>query len=200
MTQSDYIAGLELLKAKRPNYPLIRTLEDGYNSLNCIYMKHALREIPNATKVQKKRKKAKKTDGKMKRLQIEKKGLFGRRAKLSNSFDDCKTDADRANVSDEIKSIQKQIKTVSRSILYYDQNGKLPEKKEAAELNLSGIELIKKRNSLRSNISIRKSSIIKLQKEGPNKNKSRIQELSDKLKELNQNLQNVQILIDKESI
>jgi len=199
MTQEDYIAGLELLMAKRPNHPLLRTLKEGFSKLNSVYMKHALKSIPNATSNEPKHMDP--DNDIVRKLMMEKRSLFGRRAKLSNNFHRCQTDADRANVSDDIQKVQRDIEVVMHNIDHYQKNGHLPKRNDKTEINLSGVELQKKLNSIRSNISIKKSTIKKyfrLPDDHPNKKK--IPDLEQKLKELEKEKQHVQILIDKEIV
>ena len=199
MIKADYLAGVQLLMAQRPDHLLLETLKGGFSPLNVIYMKRALKDLPQPKVIEEVE--IKKEDTALHQVMIDKKSLFGRRAKLSNTFHSCSSDADRANVSDDIQQVQRQIEGTLSSISFYKKNGTMPAKEEDTQINLSGIELIKRRNSLRSNISIKKRQIENYFRlpEG-HKDRDKISDLEEKLKTLQTQKHNVEISINKQIV
>lgn len=201
MTFEEYIAGVEWLKMHLPGHPLLPSLQAGHSRINILYLKQALKAVPQEASNDIVPEAA---DADLKTLLKNKKSLFARRAKLSNSFHDCDTDADRAGVSDEIQIVQRQIETVNKQIRHYEATGELlPEGKNVVDATLpgNGVQLVKKLNSLRANISIKKSKLeqlVALPEEHPDKKK--IAGIEDRLRKLEIEKANVERAIAEASI
>ena len=196
MTQAEYLAGLEWLVKVVPNHALRHALEKGYSPINCIYLRHSLDKLPR-------RKEDTPPPGEDKvliMLSREKSDLFAHRAKWSNKFHDCQTDAERASVSDEIQFIQRKIKDVFARIGEYKATGILPEEKHALtdQLPDNGVQLTQMLNSKRSSISYTRRKIEQLAKLGerhPDKNK--ISDYETKLKTLERERDAIQSKINQ---
>lgn len=179
MTHSDYNAGLELLKAKKPDHPLLKVLEKGMSTLNSLYLTQALKDIdmvitqdaPGGLEV--------------KNLFRKKTHLVGQRAILSNSFHNCKSDQERADVSEEIQLIQHQIVGINQKLRQYEETGEIPSTSKLDNLPEDLYQLFRMKENARKNIPRLEQAIEELYQlpESP-KNAQRIQEKEEKLKEL----------------
>ncbi|MGH1365801.1 MAG: hypothetical protein ACRBF0_19740 [Calditrichia bacterium] len=196
MTQPEYIAGLEWLIKVMPNHALRLALEKGYSDINCIYLRHSLNKLPRP-------KENTPPPGEDKVLIIlsrEKSDLFAHRAKWSNKFHQCQSDAERASVSDEIQFIQRKIKDVFSRIGEYKATGILPEEKHALtdQLPDNGIQLIQILNSKRSSISYTRRKIDQLAKLAErHPDKLKISDYETKLKELERERDAIQAKINQ---
>lgn len=194
MTKEDYSAGLEFLKLKKPDHPLMASLEKGYTPINCKYLNYALNSIPETTEEKRKEKPVQ-----LILIEKERRQLFGERAKLSNKFHDCSADTERARISDQIQIVQRKIEAFNKQIRHYNRTGKLPE--EDNEFPEDPIELMKKRDSFRSSISYFKRELEQLYVLPQNHpEREKIDYKEEKLRELKLKLDRVQRIIDKKSI
>lgn len=151
--KSEYGECLAMLIEEIPDHILIKDLKKGYSVMNALYLGHALKEIQIDDPVSKIA--ADPDDSELRKLQREKSSLFGKRAKWSNKFHDCQTNAQRAEVSDQIQIIQNDIGSIMRQIEYYETNGKpMPViVNEDYPVPASEGDRYKKRASLRAMIS-----------------------------------------------
>lgn len=95
------------------------------------------------------------------RLRMQQSDLYTGRRRLSNTFHDCDTDAERAGVSREIQKVQRHIEYVRRQIADYKAHGRIPGAQEKYPVPDDPFALVSVRNSLRASIS-RKSKEIRL--------------------------------------
>jgi hypothetical protein len=194
MTKEDYFAGLEFLKLKKPDYALLASLEKGYSAINCKYLNFALNSIPETAEENRKEKPLQ-----LILIEKERSKLFGERAKLSNKFHDCSADTERARISDQVQIVQRKIEAFNLQIRHYNRTGKLPE--EQNEFPEDPIELMKKRDSLRSSISYFKRELEQLYVLPQNHpEREKIESREEKLRELKMKLDRVQRIIEKKSI
>jgi len=122
ITEAEYNECLAMLMEELPDHVLIKDLKKGYSVMNAIYLGHALKEIKIADPEPQDAPDP--DDQELRKMEREKSKLFGQRAKWSNRFHDCQTDAQRAEVSDQIQIIQSDIASIMRQIEYYEQHGK----------------------------------------------------------------------------
>jgi hypothetical protein len=146
MTHSEYTAGVEILKSKAPEHPLLSTLQTEYSKLNELYLVQALKSIDFTINPDNKE------DLQLKNLFQQKSRLAGRRAILSNSFHDCKSDFERAKVSEEIQQIQFQISGINKKIREYEETGELISDSRLENLPEDLFELYKIKENARKNI------------------------------------------------
>lgn len=146
MTHSEYTAGCEILKAKAPGHPLLNTILSGYSKMNELYLIQALKSIDFKINPEIKE------DLQLKNLFREKSQLAGQRAIYSNSFHDCKTDAERAEVSENIQRIQYQISDINKKIREYEETGELISDNRLDNLPEDLFELFKIKENARKNI------------------------------------------------
>lgn len=194
MTKEEYQRSLNRIEVENPDEVLLRELRKGYDRLRIIYMRHALRRVegvgtraiahaiePEPTEFD-----AKKADETLKELWRARKSLFGKMNQTSNRFHDCKSDAERAKVSDEIISIWNEILHLKAKIAHYEKNAELPDETGARfPLPNDSVGVMKKINSLRAQISQVKKQIDalgELQADDPER--SRIEEREKRLREL----------------
>lgn len=157
MTQDEYIASVEWIRIKKPNHPLLKELGERFSAMNVIYCKKIIEQIDGEGEV----KEEVEVDELDPQLLIEyrtRSTLFGRRAKLSNKFHDCTTDTQRANLSDDIQEVQRDIEICLRNIRIYKATGNFPETEDEEE-ELTGVALMMKYRSVIANISIKKRNI-----------------------------------------
>lgn len=182
MTEIEYQAGLEMIKTYSPEHPLLPTLLIGQSPINNLYMKSVLggldTKIPDDIK-------SDGVDVVVQNMHRERGQLYGQRAKMSNKLHDCKSNGDRAIVSDEIQMIQAQIIEINARIHRYTLTGEVvtPSKDNLPE---EPFELFKIRENLRKNIPrIEKSleQIFTWPDNKPGKQK-KIEEKERKLQEL----------------
>lgn len=201
MTQEDYIAGLQWLELKQPGHPLLNTLKSGFSKLNKLYLEHALRSVPA---IPKPKTSNEKEEVAIILLEKEKKSLYGRRAKLSNSFHECTTDAQRADVSDQIQLIQRQIETINQSLRHYEQTGEILSQEADSKdepLSSNGVQLMKRRNSIRASVSRFKRLLEQLAAMPASEQRDdRISEIEGQLLELKKQEVRVNDAIAQESI
>lgn len=130
MTAKEYFDNLTWLEQVRPGYVLLPVIREGYTPVNILYLEHALKELatePDAP-VTAHEKVIKGNDPeRVKSLHVQKRQLYGERHKLSNSFHDCTTDNERAEVSDQIGRIQDQIEQVQKLLRIWQEKGTLPQ-------------------------------------------------------------------------
>lgn len=142
MTLSEYEKGYTRLKTTYPDHPLLAVIAVGYSFMACEYLAIALRQ------------KADDESRAGQTLFTQKSRLYSRRAVLSNSFHDAKTDAERADISRQIGAIQTEIIEVRRAIDQFKQTGKAPiEVIRRSHIPASGRAQQKKIQSIRSSIS-----------------------------------------------
>jgi len=138
---------LEFLIEQNPNHVLLPQLQKGHSTINEVYLRHALNKIQPVKQV------PPVDDVDLQKLYQIKSSLFGKRAKLSNRFHDCTTDAQRADLSDEIQVVQRQIERNMKAIKYYEEHGELPPQDQRFPIPKDPFAIVRKRNSLRSSIS-----------------------------------------------
>ncbi len=163
MTKEQYNEYLRRIRDTNPKEPLFGKLRAGYSAINVIYMKAALKRLPKkevedapSPDVEEEENSANPV---VKELWIRKGQLFRARAKHSNSFHECKTDADRRAVSEAILGVWRQIQDIEGKIEFYARHGTLPEGAERFPVPDDPIALMKKINSIRAQISQRQQKL-----------------------------------------
>jgi len=167
MTKEDYNQYLRRIREANPKEPLFGKLRAGYSAINVIYMKAALKRLPKETIEEKEGKEEDieeliSTNPVVKELWKRKGQLFRERAKYSNSFHECKIDAERRAVSEAILGVWRQIQDIEGKIEFYTRHGTLPEGAERFPLPDDPISLMKKLNSIRAQISQRQQRLREL--------------------------------------
>ena len=153
MTAKEYFESLAWLEKVCPGHVLLPTLRNGFVPTNIIYLEHALKqhaEEPDAPRQVDQVIQKGSDPERVKKLYIQKKGLYNDRRKLSNSFHDYSTDAERAQVSDQIGRIQDQIETVQKTLRTWQEKGTLP-KEESEEITEA--DLLRQINRINQSIT-----------------------------------------------
>lgn len=160
MTREEYTAAIELVENRLPDHLLLQVLKKGYSPGRCLFMKKALAEaiaVPSKRHVE-----AGEVDPDLNKMYIRQSSLFGQRARLSNQLHSCQTDRQRARVSDSIQGVQSQIMNTKRAIDKFLNTGEIVSQSESYPVPEDAYERIKKRNSMRSNISNYKKKLKQL--------------------------------------
>lgn len=181
--------GLEILELYAPGHPLFPTLKKGESAINKLYLHQAIDSlIIEPVRTRKKRFTAK--NGAPKWLHHRLKELYHVKAKTRNSFFDCRSDAERGEVSDQLIEYRKEIHQLCRQIELHEQTGELveiperPDKIKVEDFDLSDnpYQLVKDLTNVRSNISKAKKSLDKAYNE---RNSILIKKYETKLQNLN---------------
>lgn len=157
MTRQEYEQAVALVERRNPGDPLLSTLRAGYRPVNEVYLRAALRRLPNLrdnVEIPHPRNQ-RYADQTLKAMWAERTRLFGEMNKRSNHFHECKSDDERAANSREIRAIWSRILDVKERIEYYEAHGELPvaESEERFPLPEEPVALVKKMNSIRAQIS-----------------------------------------------
>jgi hypothetical protein len=171
MSEHDYIRQLDRFLTKYPDFPDAEKLVKGYTIINAIVVKQGLLgALENVGAITAKDDREEITQTPFYRqLGRDKAGLYNRRAQLSNSFHKCKSDEERADVSDRIQDVQSRIEALQRfmrDVRYqhitlasamdrYNDGDTTAPKEDIKDTmrDLSDIDLIKKRQVIRTRIS-----------------------------------------------
>lgn len=196
MTAELYASKLEELERLAPKNLLLDKLKQGTGIVNNVLL---------AIELKKAREEAIEEPGdpigddRLKVMRVELRKLFSDRAVLSNQFHDCKTNADRAVVSEDIQVVQRNIERVMGWIRQYIVHGTLPDEAERKYyVPKDGLELAKKRNSLRASISRKKKEVERL-RQGDLSSPAlarKVESEENKLTDLKMQLANVEEAID----
>jgi hypothetical protein len=184
-----------LLKAKKPDHPLIKLLDNGMSIINSLYLTQALKDIDLVIN------KDEPSELELKNLFRKKTQLVGQRAILSNSFHNCKSDHERAEVSEEIQLIQHQIVGINQKIRKYEETGEIPSDSKLDNLPGDLYKLFLIKENARKNIPRLEKAIEELfQLPETPKTNQKIQEKEEKLKELKLIKTHVEKLIKDQDI
>lgn len=161
MDKETFEASVKRLLEFKPDHPLLKDIQEGYNVLTIAYVKTALKDIPVPPK-------PKRRDATLTKMLKVLSKQFARRAKLSNSFHDCADDNARGAVSQEIRFVQTQIEQQMKRVDFYKKHGKKPVEKEIKGFTLpdSGYKLARMQMNLAVTISRCKKEIIRKKQEG----------------------------------
>lgn len=194
MDELTYCAGLELLKERAPDNVWIKELsENGFSFINAKYLEHELNKLPRLESTSKPKRIRK--DSFTRDLRKKRISLFGIRSKLSNKFHSVDSDDKRSEISTQIKVVQDQIKKIGDDLNTYLDSGKKPNQYNSKyPVPESDIEKLRKRLSLRSSISRKKSELKKLHEECNNgiDVKMKINKFQESLSELQTHLHYVE--------
>lgn len=202
MTKEDYLAGVDWIAIKRPDHPLLRSLKQGISPINILYLQHTLKEVgePEDEPDHLPDQVVDETDPQLIIMYKERRQLFTRRARLSNSFHECHTDTERATVSDDIRFVQKQIGRLLRQIHIFKTTGEIHDAEDEMEIPENGVELMKRRNSVRSNISTKKKALERSLYQTGDKIERQRKKWENRLKELQHELILIERKIARQSI
>lgn len=172
-----YQEGIEALRAAQPGHVLLRILSMGESAANRLILAGELKKIGVSTSpptpspiergddellTQEVNDSLDDTEDEvLTRLRMQQSDLFCDRRKLSNSFHECDTDAERAKVSRDIQQVQRQIEWVRKQIADYKAFGYIPGKDEKYPVPEDPFVLLSLRNSLRASVS-RKTKEVRL--------------------------------------
>jgi hypothetical protein len=162
MTADAYTTKLADLERLAPKHPLLTRLRQGSSPVNNVLLANELKKakenaqtsVPDDSVA----------DERLKAMRVELRKLFSERAVLSNRFHACTTNTDRADVSEDIQVVQRNIERLMEWIRQYIVHGTIPEANLKYYVPKDGLELSKKRNSLRSSISRKEKEIKGLRK------------------------------------
>lgn len=190
MTPAQYTASLALIESRNPGEVLLGTLRAGYSRVNEIYMRSALKRLPEEPEETEEpdwKAETPYADETLRGLWRERTRLFGEMNRQSNRFHECKTDEQRAENSKRVLAWWSDILAAKAKIAYYEQHGELPPvTEEGEELPDNPVALSKKLASLRARVSQAKKKLIDLAglDEGTPGKQSKINAAEDDLKQL----------------
>lgn len=202
MTEEDYIAGVELLERVEPTAPLLPQLRKGYTAINCVYLKHAMAgkeaDLQPKVRVLGEPDMHVPDSPEYDEMQQRKAGLYARRANLSNQFHDHEGDPVAcANISDEIRKVQRKIGHVQQQIQHYKITGEVLEEAPRTERVYEGLELAKKYHTTRQNVNRWRR---KIEREGQTVDRHTLNKWENKLKEYERELASLKRQIGQESV
>jgi len=192
MTEAEYSVGLEIVQEQHPDYPLLRQLEGGYSKTNAVYLRYALKSL-NAPVIDA-------NDAVLKKLNKEKSTLFGQRAKLSNGFHECDSDRERANLSNQIQVVQREIGDKIKVIEHFEKTGELPKPTLKYDIPADRYELAKKLASLRASISRYRRKIEDLAVQTDEHSRAKVVEINAKLQDKLQHKSHVEKALKKTGV
>lgn len=156
LSNEDFIAKYEYLKARDPYHKILPKLKIGNTVLNSIYLMNAIRDLPAPKKSETPVRSDEVSISQVaKDLQIEQRFLRQSRAELSNSFQGCTTNAERARISKQIIKINGQLKTILDRLQAYQRSEAIPELPKSDKYPVPDTEIgcYKKLHTLRTTIT-----------------------------------------------
>lgn len=199
-TADDFFDHVALVERHQPGHPLLAQLEK-YTPMAVIYLKHALKGIDTKARpqVQNKVKEQSPPDtAEWVALQKKASSLYARRCNLSNQFHLKPNDRIHcANISDEIRQIQRKYGKVQRQIAHYRRTGQLLEEAEEVERVYEGVALSRRIRTVQQNIRRNRSVILR---EGASMDKARLAKTEKKLKEYERELESLERQLGQESL
>ncbi len=175
MTREAYMDALGRIERDNPREVLLPTLRSGFTRLNVIYMKSALGRLTVpaqsvAARVVAAPMEEASADEVLKSLYKQQQVLRGEKAKLSNDFHNCTTTDQRREVSQRVLGKDAAIRANEGKIAHYKAHNAMPSEDEDDEFYLPDdpIALMKKANSIASQISQTKKKLDELGALGPN--------------------------------
>lgn len=163
MELSDYNARLDHIKIMDPDNVYLERLSKGLTLTNSIIIEREFNKLPPPKPARKK----KQGDPIVERFTVKISKLYSQRAKLSNSFHVCKTNDDALDICMAIEDVQREIAQQLQYRQYYIDKKELPLiPNEDSEFDIPSdpVELMRKQNSLRSNISRTKAELKNINK------------------------------------
>lgn len=171
MTAQEYYDQVAELGAIAPGHPLLRTLQGGHSRMNEIYLRHAQKSLDPSAMAEGSTENDPDLeelddpgDPEMRRMRGEIKGLFFERNKMSNRFRNCHSQRDRAEVSEEIALLQRNIGRLMARMRHWRISGQLAPGDDGGHyMPKDGFAIAALQNSLRSSISRKRAEIAELQ-------------------------------------
>jgi len=166
MDLQTYQAGIDLLQEKDPGNIWIKELSGKYSFVNTKSLQAELDKLAQSSAKKeltagKKKVRNPSSNPVLRDLYQQRTKVFTQRAKTTNKFHVCETDAERAAVSVDIQMLQRQWTAITVDIDTYERTGQLPKTAAKYPVPKSAIERLKLRNTLRSQISNKKSALRK---------------------------------------
>lgn len=134
--EKNYFEGVEILGKACPKHPLLANLQEDVSFMNRRYLEAAMQKVYEGFSIKKKEVavasepsqpvRELKEDDKHRILEKELAKLYAERRRLSNTFHNCNSNAERAIVSDNIKSLIIDINTQKSRIGVYKATGVVP--------------------------------------------------------------------------
>ncbi len=164
MENSDYRSGIQLLKRKNPEHPILPTLEKGFSLINLEYLRFALKNA-QLYKNKAPENRVEYSDPSLTTLYSNLRTLKNRQAVHSNKFHAASNNNQRAFISDEIMRIQSDIKLTILEINAFKKNGKVHELKNIEQYPVpkDPLKMQRKNENLGSQISRQNRDIRKMQ-------------------------------------
>jgi|GEM_PF-3672414 len=200
-----YPEALERLRAANPEHILLRVLALSESEMNWLILTAELEkyEAPSPEVMQTPEDAEPQVgDSVLEDLHRKQATLYGERRKLSNSFHDCSTDAERRDVSEAIQAVQRRIEHVRKQMADYKKIGHVPAEAEKYPVPEDPFKLLALRDSLRSSISRKSRQVRELALKAlsdAQHNKS-LNEADNKLRELQNHIERVQKAITDRNI
>lgn len=203
MTDADFHNALQHLTAIHPgNLLLNKFRREGNTAVNALLLQSqlakALEEQPTrqSDELYEEEEPDPVDDDTLRGLRVKLRKLFGERSALSDRFYGLKTVQDRADNSEDIQLVQRNIERTMQSIRHYRIHGSLPEEAMRHYVPKDGLELSKKQNSLRANISREKRIVAELRqahadRPGDRATERKLEKRLSRLEELKTDLKNV---------
>ena len=192
MTEQEYFEAVARVAAASPAHPLLRTLQRGHSTINEIYLAAALKSVEAAAMAEEATETADvfdanddPADPELVKMRVEMRRLFFERNSLSNRFRDCRSNAERADISAQIEVVQRNIGRQMRRIRHWKLAGQLPDGDDGRHyVPRDGLELARLQASLRASISRKKGEVADLQSLDLSENERGQRKLESCLKKL----------------
>lgn len=178
MSSDDYKAKLDYIKSLDPDNPHIRALEKGPGFFNFKLIQKCLDKLPVPESIyHRPDEPLKEKDPITARMDIQLRNQIVQKSKLSNALHLCSTNDERARVSKSILEVDEKIITLLKQKEAYLQGKTLP-KVESDKYPVPDniVDLLAKRNSLRSCISRAKKDLQTMLRTGEDPQKIRDKE------------------------
>lgn len=138
MNEATYWAGVAWVERCKPEYIMLNRLKRGYTKISIIYLTRILAEIGETPRhevtTEPENDKVDRLNPEFVKICTLISALLGRRRSLSNTFHDVRpgVDADlqRANISDDIRNVQKQISVALKRKRHFERTGEIIQVKE----------------------------------------------------------------------
>lgn len=191
MTREEFEEGFGYVKKHLPaDHEVVAVIgQRGYCRLSCVLLDKLLQRIPSPAPQGGQDRSS--TENQLDALFKKKGHLLRDRAKLSNKFHECKTDDERAGVSEQIETVQQRLAGVFRDIEHVEKYGSPAprpaqgRKTKKFRVPESDIDKARKLNSVRSYISKTKRQIRHIMRlPEDQKDTDRLRELEKRLKDL----------------
>lgn len=201
MTDHDYHSALARLATADPANLLLNKLRQGPGTVNKLLLAQQLRKLGEqpvteraAVEQEWEEEEADALDDETLRgLRVRLRKLFSDRARLSDRFWTLKNTQERAYNSEDVQVVQRNIERTMQAVRHWKIHGTLPDELQKHYVPKDGLELARRQNSLRANVSRQRRIVRELQEAELNDMATarKLEKALDRLQELKTDLSNV---------